>query len=109
MTNLKLLKNGTRIKDNGYNYEREKSAHINNITRLFDITETEYLPSQYRTKEQEQRTSSNNFREKVLLQKIGIPEKFSYWVNKDQIPDALEITTNKRLTLFSKTKRYSIF
>lgn len=79
------------------------------MTALFTIPESEYLTGPFKTKEQEQKTSSTNFREKVLLHKIGMPEKFSYWENKDQIPDTLEITTNKRLRLFSKTKRYSIF
>lgn len=106
LTNLKLLKNGTQIKDNGYNYESE---HNTNILSSLTIPVAEYLPNQFKTMEQEQKSPSSTFKEKVLLQKIGMPEKFSYWIDKNQIPDTLEITTNKRLRLFSKTKRYSFF
>lgn len=109
-----MLKNGKQIYDNGYNYQQakedyEKSNNIRygigdyiNADIIADITDN------FGTKEHEQKSGSNNFSGKRLLSKIGTTVEFSYWIDKDQIPDTVEITTNKRLRLFSKIKKYSI-
>ncbi|TPR53186.1 hypothetical protein [Apilactobacillus kunkeei] len=110
LTDLKLLKNGKQIEDNGYSYRKARSVHDNLNKISNNYFNLEYFFDDYTgVKENEQKSSSYNFEGTWLFPKNGMCMECSYWIDKNELPDTLEITTNKRLRLFSKTKRYSIF
>ncbi|MCK8619680.1 hypothetical protein LNP09_01675 [Apilactobacillus kunkeei] len=109
ITDLKLFQNGKQIKDNGYDYQKENDAYAKKYSMSKYFFNTSSLTAPKGSEEYEIHSNSDNFNGTLLLSKVGIPTYYSYWINKDQVPDTLKITANKRLRLFSKTKRYSIF
>lgn len=109
ITDLKLFQNGKQIKDNGYDYQIENDTYAKKYSISKYLFNTSYLTAPKGSEEYEIHSNSDNFNGTRLLSKVGITTYYSYWINKDQVPDTLKITANKRLRLFSKTKRYSIF
>lgn len=109
ITDLKLFQNGKQIKDNGYDYQKENDTYAKKYSMSNYLFNTSSLAAPKGSEEYEIHSNSDNFNGTRLLSKVGITTYYSYWINKDQVPDTLKITANKRLRLFSKTKRYSIF
>ena len=109
LKDLKLLKNGKQITDNGYIFEKAKYNYEKLHKKKYFSPIPELSSNIYLTKQGLQKSESENFYGNWLLPKNGTHITCSYWIDRDQIPDTLEITTNKRLRLFSRTKQYYIF
>lgn len=85
ITDIKLFKKGKKVSDNGFEPDVSSSMFVSGLNYRF----------------------SNPFREKFYIEPFK-EEFLSYYINKNELPDKIVITSSQRVGLFIKTKSFYV-